>query len=78
MQHLLSASPRFCAVVDKEGGLQVDDVAVLVDYANDFVKCKDGALLARVEKAVERMRQAMGPCSHEDPASPESLRHLSQ
>ena len=42
---------------------QVDGHAVVVKYASRLVACKDAALSARVEKSVERICQAMGPCS---------------
>lgn len=44
--------------------MQVDSNTVTVDYARDMVKSKDSSLLVRVEKAVARLRQAMGPCSN--------------
>ncbi len=33
-----------------------------MDYRSGKVVCDDGALAARVEKAVERVLQAMRPC----------------
>ena len=51
--------------------MQVDGAVVQVLAAKGVVECQDEGLAARVGKAVDRMRQAMGPCQSEAVAEPE-------
>ena len=46
--------------------LQVDQQHVIIDYKGAKVTCSDSALRLRVEKAMQRLTEAMNPVNIDD------------